>query len=90
MKTKNSIDSIKSINQSSVLLELIKDARKSNKISLATVAKRLNVDESVISKLENTNKDIRIGTLIDYIKAMDGKLTFTIIIGGKSIEIEII
>ena len=90
MKTKNTMNNNKSINQSSVLLGRLKDARKSNKIRLTTVAKRLNVDKSVISKLENTNKDIQIGTLIKYIEAMNGELVFTITIGNNTKELKLI
>lgn len=62
------------------MMQIIKELRKQQKIKLKTVAAGLGVDESVVSKLENTNKDIQLGTLINYIHSMNGhiKLTFTI------------
>jgi len=50
------------------MMQVIKEMRKNEKIKLKTVAASLGVDESVVSKLENTNKDIQLGTLTNYIK----------------------
>lgn len=68
------------------MMQVIKEMRKNEKIKLKTVAASLGVDESVVSKLENTNKDIQLGTLTNYIKSMKGhlKITFTI---GKNTQI---
>jgi DNA-binding transcriptional regulator YiaG len=62
------------------MMQVIKEMRKNEKIKLKTVAANLGVDESVVSKMENTNKDIQLGTLANYIQSMKGhmKLTFTI------------
>ena len=68
------------------LMMVLKEMRKIEKIKLKTVAHNLGVDESVVSKLENSNKDIQLGTLINYLGSMNGhaQLSFTI---GKTKEV---
>jgi transcriptional regulator with XRE-family HTH domain len=52
--------------------------RKSRKISQAKIAKRMGVDQGVVSKFERLKQDIHFSTLLKYVRAMDMELSVSL------------
>ena len=68
----------------------LKEMRKKEKIKLKTVSKRMGVDDSVVSKLENQNKDLQLGTLVRYVRSLSGHLSLNISIGNSNEIVKLI
>lgn len=56
----------------------LKSLREAKKISQQTVAKRMNADQSAVSRLENGHHDLRLSTLRRYALAVDAQVTFQV------------
>jgi HTH-type transcriptional regulator/antitoxin HipB len=56
----------------------LKEARKNSGLTKEEMAKKINTTKSVISRIENHAKDIRLSTLEKFAKALVRKITILI------------
>lgn len=57
---------------------ILKEARKNSGLTQEEMAKKINTTKSVISRIENHAKDIRLSTLEKFAKALGRKITILI------------
>ncbi len=70
--------------------ELIKQTRERNNLSQAQLAKKLGMDKTYVSKMENNVKTQRLDTIIKVFKALKGQLFVRVGAGEAMKEIELI
>ena len=64
--------------QMDVLGQIIKDARKSKKLSQEQLGQLVGVQKAQISKLENNFKNFKIDTIIKVLEALDAKVKLSV------------
>ena len=57
---------------------ILKEARKKSGLTQEEMAKKINTTKSVISRIENQAKDIRLSTLEKFARALGRKITILI------------
>ena len=57
---------------------ILKEARKNSGLTQEEMAKKINTTKSVISRIENHAKDIRLSTLEKFARALGRKITILI------------
>jgi HTH-type transcriptional regulator / antitoxin HipB len=61
-----------------IIGELLKQAREKQNLTQAQLAKKLGINKSNISKMENNIKSLRMDTFLKVLKALHAKLTVSI------------
>ena len=67
-----------------VIGELLKQAREHQNLTQAQLAKRMGINKSNISKMENNIKSIQFDTFLKVMKALSAKLTVRLELDGRS------
>jgi HTH-type transcriptional regulator / antitoxin HipB len=70
------------------LAEILRSRRKQLKLSQATLSAEKHIRQSTISSLENFRTDLRLGTLLDLMAALDLELVVRPRTKGSQREIE--
>ena len=67
----------------SIISELIKEMRKKRKLTQGQLGKKIGVQKAQISKIENGEGNVTIGTVIRIFGALDARMVFDVKLNKK-------
>jgi HTH-type transcriptional regulator/antitoxin HipB len=70
--------------------ELIKQTREGRNLTQSQLAKKLGMDKTYVSKMENNVKTQRVDTLMKVLKALKGQLFIRVGTGKEMREVELV
>lgn len=73
-----------------IIGELLKQYRENKHLTQEQLAKKIGMDKTYISKIENNVKTQRIDTLVSFLKALQGHLFIRIPSDGGFKEVELV
>ena len=73
-----------------IIGEFLKQIREEKHITQSQLAKKIHMDKTYISKIENNLKTQRLDTLVKFLKALNATLTINIPSGNRMKHVELV